>query len=279
MTAEKVWFITGCSTGLGRAIAKEALLSGAKVAITARNVESIADLAKSYPANALLLPLDVTNQAEIDSAVAATKNKFGRIDVLVNNAGSGVIGAIEEVPEEEARKIFEINFFGLFNVTRTVLPIMRAQKSGYIINIACLGGLVATFGLGIYNATKFAVEGLSEALAQEIEPLGIKITLIEPGPLRTDFTTRSSMQTFSHIKDYDQTRGVLCNIIDQYNKKQPGDPQKAAQVIVQLANNPVPPLHLPMGKFALERIREKISELSDTISTWEKISTDTEFTD
>lgn len=276
MSADKVWFITGCSSGFGCEIAKAALRSGAKVAVTARKMVDIEAFKKEFGENAITLSLDITNNDQIQKCVEETKKTFGRIDVLVNNAGYALLGAIEEIPEEEARKLFDTNFFGLLNVTRAVLPIMRKQKSGHIINMSSAGGLVALGGLGMYNATKFAVEGLTEALAQEVEPLGIKVTSIEPGPFRTDFIRRSIKQ-FSGISDYDDTRGLLTNVVELYHGNQPGDPEKAASVIVELANNPVPPLHLLMGKIALERVREKMLHLSEQINAWEKITISTDY--
>lgn len=275
MSSNKVWLITGCSSGLGRAIAKEALVSGAKVVVTARNSSDIQDFQKDFPDNALILSLDVTNQEQIKSTVEEAKKKFGRIDVLVNNAGCAIFGAVEEIPDKEVRKVFETNFFGLLELTRTVLPIMRAQKSGHIINISAVGGMVSTQCLGIFNATKYAIEGLTEALSHEVSGLGIKVSLIEPGPTRTNFLTR--MQRFNSITDYEESRTFISQIMDQYSGKQPGDPQKIAKTIVQTVENPVPPLHLPLGKFSNERIREKMSELAESMARWEKDSFNTDF--
>lgn len=276
MGSNKVWLITGCSSGLGRAIAKEALVSGAKVAATAREVTDIQDFQKEFPDTVLLINMDVTNSQQIKTAVEETKKKFGRIDVLVNNAGCGMLGAIEEVPDKEVRRLFETNFFGLLEVTRVILPIMRAQKSGHIVNISAVGGIVATQCLGVYNATKFAIEGMTEALASELETLGIKVSLIEPGPTRTNFLGESMLK-FNSISDYDESRNFVSRMMEQYNGKQPGDPQKAAQAIIQLVENPVPPLRLALGKFSLERIREKISNLTDSLNEWEQVSTRTDF--
>lgn len=276
MSSQKVWFITGCSTGFGRTLAKEALLTGAKVAITARNIMSIKDFEKDFPENALLITLDVTDPKQVKAAVEETQKMFGRIDVLVNNAGYGLMGAIEEVPNDEIKKLFDTNFFGLLAVTRQVLPIMRQQKSGYIINISSIAGVAATAGMGFYNASKFAVEGLSEALALEVNPLGIKVTLVEPGPFRTDFAGRS-LHKYNGIADYDNTRGVAQKTIEEYDGKQPGDPEKAAQAIISLIDHPYPPLHLPLGKMAVDRMRDKISSFSENISAWEKVALDADF--
>ncbi|VVC75766.1 putative oxidoreductase [Aquicella siphonis] len=276
MSAEKVWFITGCSSGFGREIAKQALATGAKVVITARNINDIAGFRNEYPDRVLLLSLDVTNPEQIREAIAETIKKFSRIDVLVNNAGYGIVGAIEEIPEAEVRKIFDTNFYAVLNLTRAALPFMRKQKSGHIVNMSCAGGIISTPFLGIYNASKFALEGMSEALAQELDPLGIHVTLIESGPLRTKFLEHSLLK-FDGIEDYNEQRNLLLNALDHYKGNQPGDPEKIAQTIIQVVANPVPPLHLPLGKFAYERIREKISTLSDTMSSWEAVAIDTDY--
>lgn len=275
-TNHKVWFITGCSTGFGRALAEKVLASGDKAAITARKISDIKDFEERYPENALLLTLDVTKQKQIDASVTEAVKMFGRIDTLVNNAGYGILGAVEEVPVEDARKLFDTNFFGLWEVTRAVLPIMRKQKSGHIINISSVAGITTMPGSGLYNASKFAVEGLSEALAQEVKPLGIHVTLIEPGPFRTDFAGRS-LHSFSGIADYDVTRGKVVSTIEGYSGNQPGDPNKAADAILQVVNTSEPPLHLPLGKIAVERIRTKISDLSEEVSGWEEVSMDADF--
>lgn len=277
MATQKVWFITGCSSGLGRALAEAALQAGANVAITARTLSDIEHFAKEFPQQALTIPLDVTNSQQVQAAIAKTIKQFGHIDILVNNAGYGLIGAIEEIPDKEVRKLFDTNFFGLLDVTRAVLPSMRAQKSGHIINISAAGGIVATPFLGIFNASKFAVEGLTESLAEELDPLGIKVTLVEPGPSRTNFIIRSTNQKFTNITDYDESRHFMNTIFTQYIDNAPGNPQKVAQAIVNLTENPVPPLHLPMGKFTVERIREKLTMLQDNITDWEAISNETDF--
>lgn len=274
--SHKVWFITGCSSGFGRALAEKVLSSGDKVVVTARKLSSIIDFEKRYPEAALILSLDVTNQKQIHAVVDEATKLFGRIDVLVNNAGYGILGAVEEVPADEGLKLFETNFFGLWEVTRSVLPIMRKQKSGHIINISSVAGITGMAGSGLYNATKFAVEGLSEALAQEVASLGVKVTLIEPGPFRTDFAGRS-LKSFSSINDYDATRGVTVKTIENYDGKQPGDPDKAAEAIYMLVHIKKPPLHLPLGRIAVERIRLKLSDLSEEVSGWEKVAIDTDY--
>src|ERR1700722_3247153 len=202
---DRTWFITGASTGFGRMLAEEVLKSGGKVIATARNLDQVNDLEAKYPQTAKALALDVTDTGQVDSAVTQAFAQFGQVDVLVNNAGYGVAGAIEEVSEAEFMPMFETNVFGLLRVTRTFLPHLRKQRSGHIINLSSIGGLIGGPGVGMYNASKFAVEGLSEALAAELAPLGIHVTVIEPGPFRTDFLGRSGVVAKTKIADYDKT--------------------------------------------------------------------------
>lgn len=266
----KVWFITGCSTGFGRHLAEEVLQKGDKVAVTARNTDDVKDLVTQYPDTAVAIQLDVTNSTQVKTAVQQAKEKFGRIDVLVNNAGIGYFGAIEESEEAEVRRMFEINFFGLASVTNAVLPIMRTQRSGHIVNISSVGGLVAFPGVGFYNATKFAVTGYSEALAKEVGALGIKVTVIAPSGFRTDWAGRSANNTKIVIDDYKETAHANQNTIRGYSGNQPGDPVRAAQAIIKAVESPVPPLRLMLGAGALKGIRNKIVELQKDIDTWEE---------
>ena len=275
--SKRVWFITGCSTGFGRLLAEEVLQSGGKVIATARNVEQIADLEQKFPAAAKALPLDVTDFAQIDSTVAAAIRHFGHIDVLVNNAGYGIAGAIEEISEEESRPLFETNVFGLLRVTQAVLPHLRQRRSGHILNLSSVAGFVSTAGMGYYNATKFAVEGLSEALAAELAPLGIYVTLIEPGPFRTDFLGRSGKLAAHRIADYDATAGkARLYYVDQAGK-QKGDPLRAVQAMIQVVESPDPPLRLLLGLNALQRVRGKIDTWQKEIAAWESTTTGADF--
>ena len=266
----KVWFITGCSTGFGRHLAQEVLKNGGSVVVTARNTNDIKDIVAEYPDTAFAVKLDVTNAAEVTVAVQQAKEKFGGIDVLVNNAGIGYFGAIEESEDTEIRRMFEINFFGLANVTRAVLPIMRAQHSGHIVNISSVGGLVAFPGVGFYNATKFAVTGYSEALAKEVAPLGIKVTVVAPSGFRTDWAGRSANNTKIVIGDYAATAHTNQNTIRAYSGNQPGDPVRAAQAIMKAVASATPPIRLMLGVGALKGIRNKIIELQQDIDTWEE---------
>lgn len=275
MDANKVWLITGCSRGIGRALAETVLKNGGKVAVTARNTDDIQEIVSQYPKTAISLKLDVTKVDTIRQAVDAAKAHFGRIDILVNNAAYGSFGTIEETPDAELRRIFDTNFFGVVNVIREVLPIMREQGSGHIINMSAAGGLVATACLGTFAATKFALEGMTESLAEEVTPLGIQVTLIEPGPTRTTFL--NTMLKFEGIADYDSSHEELGTILEQYKGNQPSDPLRIAETITQIAGVPGAPLRLVMGKFALERIREKIAELNDNINSWQSTSEKVDF--
>jgi NAD(P)-dependent dehydrogenase (short-subunit alcohol dehydrogenase family) len=269
---KKIWLITGCSTGFGRALALEALHQGNKVGVSARKTDDIQDIIDKYPQSAIAIKLDVTDVSEIASATSKITAHFGGIDVLVNNAGIGYFGAIEESEDTEVRRMFEINVFGLANMTKAVLPIMRKQRSGHIVNIASIGGLVGYPGVGFYNATKFAVDGLSESLSKEIAPLGIKVTIVAPSGFRTDWAGRSANNSPIIIDDYASTAGANKATIREYSGNQPGDPVKAAEAIVAAVNDPNPPLRLLLGAGAVKGARKKIIELQKDFDAWEKIS-------
>jgi NAD(P)-dependent dehydrogenase (short-subunit alcohol dehydrogenase family) len=266
-----VWFITGCSTGFGRELAAHTLSLGYPTVVTARNPDQVADLVQGHD-HALALALDVTEPAQIDAAVAAAQKKFGRIDVLVNNAGIGYFGSVEESDLEEARRMFEINFWGLTHMTRAVLAQMRERGSGSIVNISSVGGLVAGPGVGFYNATKFAVEGLSEALAHELEPLGVKVLLVEPGPFRTDWAGRSANEAANTIAAYSATAGKRRDDLRALSGKQPGDPARAATAIVAAVEAKDPPLRLLLGKPALAKAREKLTTLGKNFDAWAELT-------
>ena len=266
----KVWFITGCSTGFGRNLAQEALEKGHKVAVTARKISDVKDLADKYPDTAHAITLDVPKPEQVTAAVKEAVDKFGRIDVLVNNAGIGYFGAIEESEEEEVRRMFEINFFGLAAVTKEVLPVLRKQRSGHIINISSVGGSVAFPGIGFYNASKFAVTGYSEALAKELAPLGIHVTVIAPSGFRTDWAGRSANDTKVKIDDYSATAHTNQGTIRGYSGNQPGDPVRAAQAIIKVTETENPPVRLFLGAGALKGIRNKLEELKTDVDAWEE---------
>jgi NAD(P)-dependent dehydrogenase (short-subunit alcohol dehydrogenase family) len=266
----KVWMITGCSTGFGRELATSALDKGYKVVVTARKTEDIQDIVSQYPDTAIAIKLDVTKQDDIKSSVQQAMDKFGRIDVLVNNAGIGYFGAVEESEDDEVRRMFEINFFGLANMTKEVLPVMRKQRSGHIVNIASIGGLVSFPAVGFYNATKYAVDGLSESLAKETAPLGIKVTVIAPSGFRTDWAGRSANNSKTVIEDYATTAGQNKNNIRGYSGNQPGDPVRAAKAIIKAVESENPPLRLLLGAAALKNARIKITELQKDFDAWEE---------
>jgi NAD(P)-dependent dehydrogenase (short-subunit alcohol dehydrogenase family) len=265
-----VWFITGCSTGFGRELAKLVLDRGYRAVITARELRSIEDLTAGREGRALALKLDVTNKAEVAEAVKTAQSTFGGIDVLVNNAGYGYVGAVEESEEDEVRAMVDTNFFGLARMIRAVLPAMRKRRHGSIVNISSNGGLLAFPGFGYYNATKFAVEGLSEALATEVAPLGIRVLLVEPGPFRTDWAGRSLRRSAERIAEYAETAGVALERLTSESGKQVGDPVRAGEAILKAVESEQMPLHLVLGKIAVETARSKIELLRRDVDAWEE---------
>ncbi len=268
----KVWFITGCSTGFGRELAKEVLRAGYNAVVTARNLNDVEDIVSAYPETSIAVKLDVTEHASINDAVQQSLQRFGTIDVLVNNAGIGYFGAIEESNEAEVRRMFDINFFGLANMTNAVLPTMRKQKSGHVVNIASIGGLVSFPGVGFYNATKYAVDGLSESLAKEVAHLGIKVTTICPSGFRTDWAGRSANNATIVIEDYAPSAHANKDTIRGYSGNQPGDPLMAAKAIVMAVEAEKPPMRLLLGAGALKGGRRKLEELKNDFDTWEVIT-------
>jgi NAD(P)-dependent dehydrogenase (short-subunit alcohol dehydrogenase family) len=273
----KVWFITGCSTGFGRELAKAVLERGYRAVVTARNPAKVEDIVAGHQDRALVLELDVTDSVEVDAAVKSAEQHFKRIDVLVNNAGIGYFGAVEESDDEEVRRMFEINFFGLSRMTRTVLPIMRAQRSGHIVNISSIGGLRSFPTLAYYHATKYAVEGFSESLALEVAPLGIKVTIVEPSGFRTDWAGRSAAESKNKIADYAPTAGKNLQDIRGYSGKQPGDPVRAAAAIIAAVESPTPALRLLLGKAALKGARAKLDMLKKDFEAWETTTVGADF--
>ncbi|WP_321332135.1 oxidoreductase [uncultured Bacteroides sp.] len=264
----KVWFITGASRGFGLEITKAVLASGDKVIAAVRTPDEFV-LQVSNNENLLVVPLDVTNEEQSKKAVLTGHDYFGRIDVLVNNAGYGLLSAVEEASGEEVKKNYDTNVFGTLNVIRAVLPFMRKQRSGHIINISSVGGLTGSIGWGLYSSTKFAIEGITEALALELAPLGIKATVVEPGYFRTNFLDASSLnRTANIIEDYAETVGKMRAFATQVNRKQPGNPVKLAEAFIKLAVAENPPLHLPLGKDTLERYEHKTAGFAKDIENW-----------
>src|SRR5271157_3789119 len=272
-----VWFITGCSTGFGRELAKVLIDRGYRVVATARDPRKIADLVEGHSVTALAVKLDVEKQPQIEAAVEAARQKFGRIDVLVNNAGYGYLAAIEEGDDADIRAMFEANVFGLAAMTRAVLPVMRAQKSGAIVNISSVGGFIGFPGSGYYAATKFAVEGLSESLSKEVGPLGIKVVIVEPGPFRTDWAGRSIKTPKRPVDAYAETAIARRKQIQSISGSQPGDPVRAAEAIIAAVEQPNPPLRLPLGNFAYDSMRAEIEALRKEAETVETVARGADF--
>ena len=277
MTNDRVWFITGCSTGFGHELAKMVLERGERAVLTARHVDTLKNEVATYGDRALLIPLDVTNEAMIQKAVAEAQAHFGRIDVLVNNAGYGYFSAIEEGEDDEIRRQFETNVFGLFSLTRHVLPGMRAQRSGHIVNFSSIGGLMAFAATGYYHATKFAVEGFSESLAAEVTPLGIHVTIVEPGRFRTDWAGRSVIESKINIDDYAETAGKRRASARAYSGIQQGDPVRGAAAIISAVSAEQPPLRLPLGSDAYELIMKRLDTLRGDFEKWKELSVSTDF--
>ncbi len=271
------WLITGCSTGIGREIARCALEAGHRVAATARRVEDIADFVDAFPQQAIALPLDVTDRAAIGAAVAACEESFGGIDVLVNNAGYGYLSAVEEGDDAEVRRLFDTNYFGVVDTLKAVLPAMRARGSGRVINISSMTGLVANPPNAYYSSTKFALEALTEALAKEVRPLGIKVTAIQPGGFRTDWAKRSMKEASAPIDDYAGDVGVRKDLIKQFADHLPGDPRKVGEAVVMIAGLDDPPLRLLLGADVLKATRDKLAELATSIDEWEQVTLDVGF--
>jgi NAD(P)-dependent dehydrogenase (short-subunit alcohol dehydrogenase family) len=274
---DAVWFITGCSTGMGRDIALEALERGYRVMLTARNPAAVEDLRARFPERASTAALDVTDRAQIEVAVRRANEVFGPIDVLVNNAGYGYIAAIEEGEEAEVRAMFETNFWGLLAVTRAVLPQMRERRSGRIINNSSQAGLMSYPGTAYYSTSKFAVEALSEGLSREVAAIGIKVSAVEAGPVRTDWAGRSMRRSPARIPDYAEVVGARAQLIVDMDGKQPGDPRRAARAIVDLAECQDPPRQLLLGRGVLASYRAKLAEVGAMLDAWEKVTLEADF--
>jgi NAD(P)-dependent dehydrogenase (short-subunit alcohol dehydrogenase family) len=275
----RVWFITGASRGFGALIAETALKAGDAVVATARDPNTVTARLGAHE-RLLATRLDVTSETEAHEAAGQAVKKFGRIDILVNNAGYGLLGAIEEASAAETTKLFGTNVFGLLGVTRAVLPHMRRQRAGHVINISSVGGYAGFPGWGVYGATKFAVEGISEALAGEVAPLGIKVTVVEPGFFRTDFLDETSLvRTAQHIDDYSESVGNTRAHAADVNHGQRGDPRKLASAFIALVNAKNPPLRLPLGSDTVERIEAKNAFVARELAEWRTLATSTDFTE
>jgi len=273
----KTWLITGCSTGLGRRLAEAVADRGDQIVATARSTEALQSLCERYPETVRSIPLDVTRPGDAAEAVALAESAFGGLDILVNNAGFGFIGAIEEGEPSEYRPMFEVNVFGLIETTRAALPALRKRKGARIVNISSGAGIAGSAGSGFYNATKFAVEGLSEALAEELRPLGMRVLIVEPGPFRTDFLGRSIVTAAQEITAYAGTVRVRRNYRETNNGKQAGDPAKAVAVMLQAVDAEHPPLHLPLGPVAHRIANRKLESFRADVAAWRDISIATDF--
>ena len=276
-TQPRVWMITGAARGIGLRIVEAALAAGDSVVATSRDVTA---LRERFAGNESLLPvaLDVTDEGQAGAAVAAALARFGHVDVLVNNAGFGLLGAVEEASADEVRRLYETNVFGLLNVTRAVLPAMRERRSGHVVNISSVGGFRSGPGFGVYCSTKFAVEGLSEALHGELAPLGVHVTVVEPGYFRTEFLDQSSLTVSPRIlADYAPTAGAVREAAVRINLNQPGDPARLAQAVLALVASPTPPLRLPLGTDTLRMMAEKIDFVEAETEAWRTLSASTDF--
>lgn len=279
MSTQKVWFVTGASKGLGLSLVKQLLKGGYKVAATSRNLDDLRRVVDATDDRFLPLAVDLKTESSVAAAIEKTVAHFGQIDVVVNNAGYGLIGSVEELSDEEARENFDVNVFGSLNVIRLALPHLRAQKSGHIFNISSIGGFTGAFpGFGIYCATKFAVEGFSESLATEVKSLGIHVTVVEPGYFRTDFLTSNSLALpKNQIDAYREVRDLQQLHQHQINGNQPGDPEKAVAVLIQIASETNPPLHLFLGQDAYDLAYTKINAVRSDLENWKSLTVSTGF--
>lgn len=273
------WLITGCSTGLGRALAEAVIGAGHNAVVTARDAATVAGLAESAPDRVLAVALDVTRPAQVASAVQRARERFGHIDVLVNNAGYGYRAAVEEGDDADVRALFETHFFGTAAMIKAVLPDMRARRSGAIVNISSIGAQLTPVGSGYYSAAKAAIEGMSGALRSELVPLGISVTVVEPGAFRTDFAGRSLVQSATVIDDYAATAGQRGKENDTMHGNQPGNPAKAGNAIIAAVESPEPPGFLLLGPDALAAYRYTADARAAEIRKWETLTSSTDFTE
>ena len=275
--AKKNWFVTGISSGLGKALADAIIAKGDFLIGSFRKQEQVEKFNKEYEGKAIAYSFDVRDHKKVQEVVHEIESRFGQIDVLVNNAGYGILGAIEEVNIEEAREQMETNFFGTLNLAQLVLPFMRKRKSGSIIQMSSGSGIKSTPGFGIYNASKFALEGYSEALAAEVKPLGIHVLLVEPGPFRTEFLAGSIQMANRTIEEYEPTAGQFKKIMSDRNGNQDGDPVKAAMAIIQAIESPNPPLRLVLGKIAINTVHAKIESMQEDLKNWNEVGLATSY--
>jgi len=273
----RVWLITGANSGFGRAITEAAVAAGDVAVATARRVAALDDLVAAHPGQVEALPLDVTDTAAVDATVKDIIDRHGRIDVLVNNAGRSHVGAAEETTDAELRDLFEVHVFGPAALIRAVLPQMRSRRSGAIIQLSSMGGQLSFAGFGAYSATKFALEGMSEALADEVRPLGIKVLIVEPGAFRTELF--GNISASAPMSDYADTVGKTRHMVEVNAGLQPGDPAKAAAAMLTAIDAPNPPLRLPLGGDAVDALLSHLDSTREEIRTWEALARDTRLPD
>ena len=273
-----VWLITGCSSGLGRALAARVLARGHRLIATARQPETLDELVAADPSRCRALALDVADASQVAPVVAQAAEIFGRLDVVVNNAGYGLVGAVEEYDEAQITRNFETNFFGALRVIRAALPILRAQRRGHFVNISAAAVIANYAGFSIYGATKWALEGLSESLAAEVRPLGLKVTIVQPGPFRTEFISRSLERASAAIPDYEASSGKFRRFLETMNGRQPGDPAKAADAIIAAVESDNPPLRLVLGKYAIDKTRRKLGSAARELDAGSAAGAATDFT-
>lgn len=273
----KVWFVTGCSSGFGRVLCQELIAAGDQVVATARNVEKVRDLERAHPDHVLALPLDVTDAQQVGETVAQGLARFGRLDVVVNNAGYGLIGGVEEVGDDEIRALFDVNVFGVLNVLRAALPSMRAARSGHILNISSTAGMLTLPGSSAYAASKHALEALTEGLRMELAPLGIRVICVEPGPFRTDFAGRSIVIAKHQIGDYDETAGRRRTGIKEFDGTQCGDPVLGVRAMMRVVEEAEPPGRLALGGPAYDQIRKQLDSVRAELDQWEWLGKPTDY--
>ncbi len=273
----RVWLITGSSSGLGRSLAEAVLAQGDTAVVTARSVARVKDLEQQYPGKALALPLDVTHPEQVAAAVQAALASFFRIDVLANNAGYGVLGALEELSPAQMSRNLETNLMGPISTMRAVLPVMRQQRSGHIVNISAIAAFGNEMGFSIYGGAKAALEAVSESVASEVRPLGIRVTIVAPGPFRTDFIGRSIENASGQIDDYRGTSGKFASFLQKLDGRQPGDPAKAAQAIIRIVESAKPPFRFVLGAYAFDKMRKKLKSIGAEIDAWENVGLNTDY--
>ena len=274
----RTWFITGCSSGLGRALAEKCLAQGHRVIATARDPQALQQLTQNFSDTCRAFALDVTDAAQVADVVSKAAASFSMLDVVVNNAGYGLLGAFEELDRDAIARNFATNFFGALEVMRAALPILRAQRRGHIVNISAAAAIANYPGFSIYGASKWALEGVSESLAAELRPLGIHVTMVRPGPFRTEFVARSMEHAETSIADYACTSGRFAKLLESTDGKQAGDPAKAAAAIIAAVEAPAPPMRLVLGKYATAKSRKQLAVLEKELAQWQHVGLETEIT-